>query len=31
MGTVQQGSITYELIGGDEVVYGLYTLTSLQQ
>ena len=31
MGTVQQGSITYELIGGDEVVYGPYTLTSLQQ
>ena len=31
MGTDQQGSITYELIGGDEVVYGPYTLTSLQQ
>ena len=31
MGTDQQGSITYKLIGGDEVVYGPYTLTSLQQ
>ena len=31
MDTDQQGSITYELIGGDEVIYGPYTLTSLQQ
>ena len=29
--TDHQKSITYELIGGDEVVYVPYTLTSLQQ
>ena len=29
--TDQKGSIAYELIGGNEVVYGPYTFTSLQQ